>query len=382
MASKTPKRIGRYKILGELGRGAMGVVYKAEDPALDRVVALKTISLAEAEGRKDYEKRFMLEAKAAGKLTHPNIVTIFDFGEADDLAYMAMELLEGTELRTRMRQGTIPGAEAVDIALQVAEGLAFAHEHGIVHRDIKPGNIMLLERGPVKIMDFGIARMRHADHKTSAGMVLGTPRYMSPEQIGGQPVDQRSDIFSLGVVLHEMLTGDSLFAGQNVDQIAHNVHYLEHQPPSRANPDVPQMLDFVVARALKKDPAVRYQDAYEMCADLRDALAEMKSRAPARKGDASERTQTLKLEAGGREGPLAPSASQIVADTRLPLSRQFGSAAALERLERPSRTDRKRLLLAPRPVGLVRRIWSDRLPRRLFAVAVVAGCLGALAAFA
>jgi serine/threonine-protein kinase len=382
MAAKTPKRIGRYKIVGELGRGAMGVVYKAEDPALDRVVALKTISLAEAEGRKDYEKRFMLEAKAAGKLTHPNIVTIFEFGEEGDLAYMAMELLEGTELRARMRQGTIAAAEAVDIALQVAEGLAFAHEHGIVHRDIKPGNIMLLERGPVKIMDFGIARMRHADHKTSTGMVLGTPRYMSPEQISGQPVDQRSDIFSLGVVLHEMLTGGSLFAGHDVEQIAHNVHYLEHAPPSRTNPDVPQMLDFVVARALKKDPAVRYQDAYEMCADLRDALAELKGRAPARRRDESERTQTLTLEAAAKEMPLAPAASQIVADTRLPLSRQFDSSAALERLERPSRNDRKRLYGAPRPVGLARRIWRDRLPRRLFAAVVIAACLGALAAFA
>jgi serine/threonine-protein kinase len=382
MAAKTPKRIGRYKILGELGRGAMGVVYKAEDPALDRVVALKTISLAEAEGRKDYEKRFMLEAKAAGKLTHPNIVTIFEFGEEDDLAYMAMELLEGTELRERMRANALPASEAVDIALQVAEGLAFAHEHGIVHRDVKPGNIMLLERGPVKIMDFGIARMRHADHKTSAGMVLGTPRYMSPEQISGQPVDQRSDIFSLGVVLHEMLTGGSLFAGRDVDQIAHNVTYVEHAPPSRSNPGVPQMLDFVVARALKKDPAVRYQDAYEMCADLRDALAEMKGRAPARGADEAERTQTLKMEAGAKEAPLAPAASQIVADTRLPLSRQFDSVAALERLERPWRNDRKRLAHAPPPVGLLRRIWRDRLPRRLFAVAVVAGCLGALAAFA
>ena len=380
MAAKIPKRIGRYKILGELGRGAMGIVYKAEDPALDRVVALKTISLAEAEGRKDYEKRFMLEAKAAGKLTHPNIVTIFDFGEEEDLAYMAMELLEGTELRARMRSGAIPAAEAVDIALQVAEGLAFAHEHGIVHRDVKPGNIMLLERGPVKIMDFGIARMRHADHKTSAGMVLGTPRYMSPEQISGLPVDQRSDIFSLGVVLHEMLTGGSLFAGRDVDQIAHNVTYVEHAPPSRGNPDVPQMLDFVVARALKKDPAVRYQDAYEMCADLRDALAELKGRAPARRSDETERTQTLKLEAGAKEAPLAPSASQIVADTRLPLSRQFDSAAALERLEKPSRNDRKRLAQAPRPVGLLRRVWRDSLPRRLFVVVVIAGCLGALAA--
>jgi serine/threonine-protein kinase len=160
------------------------------------------------------------------------------------------------------------------------------------------------------------------------------------------------------------------------------VNYLEHAPPSRSNPDVPQMLDFVVARALKKDPAVRYQDAYEMCADLRDALAEMKSRAKPRKRDESERTQTLKLEAGAREGPLAPAASQIVADTRLPLSRQFDSTAALERLDKPSRNDHKRLARAPRPVGLLKRIWGDRLPRRLFAAAVVAACLGALAAFA
>jgi serine/threonine-protein kinase len=179
-----------------------------------------------------------------------------------------------------------------------------------------------------------------------------------------------------------MLTGGSLFAGRDVEQIAHNVHYVEHAPPSRANPDVPQMLDFVVARALKKDPAVRYQDAYEMCADLRDALAEMKGRAPARKGDESERTQTIRLEAGAKEGPLAPSASQIVADTRLPLSRLFDSAAALERLERPTRGDRKRILQPPRPVGLLRRVLRDRLPRRLVAAALVAGCLGVLAVLA
>ena len=200
MAKKRKEnQIGRYKILGELGRGAMGVVYKAEDPSLDRIVALKTIRLGdEVEGRKEYERRFLQEAKAAGKLTHPSIVTIFDFGEEEDLAYMAMELLEGSDLRSRMRAGSIPAIEAVEIALQVADGLGFAHETGVVHRDVKPGNIMLLERGAVKIMDFGIARMRHADHKTSTGMVLGTPRYMSPEQIGGQPVDQRSDVFSLG----------------------------------------------------------------------------------------------------------------------------------------------------------------------------------------
>jgi len=258
VAKKKENRIGRYKILDELGHGAMGVVYRAEDPSLDRVVALKTIQLGYAdEDRKAYEKRFMLEAKAAGKLTHPNIVTIFDYGEEEDIAYMAMELLEGQDLRSRMRQGELPPMEAVEIALQVADGLGFAHEFGVVHRDVKPGNIMLLERGAVKIMDFGIARMRFAEHKTSTGMVLGTPRYMSPEQIGGEPVDERSDIFSLGTVLYEMLTQTTLFAGQDVNQIAHSVAHTEPTPPSRVHPGLPQMLDFIVARALKKVPSVR-----------------------------------------------------------------------------------------------------------------------------
>jgi eukaryotic-like serine/threonine-protein kinase len=376
MAKKKDKenRIGRYRILGELGRGAMGVVYEAEDPALDRVVALKTISLAETEERRAYEKRFMLEAKAAGKLTHPNIVTIFDYGEEEDLAYMAMELLQGEDLRTRLRRGEIPPMEAVEIALQVADGLGFAHEHGVVHRDVKPGNIMLLERGAVKIMDFGIARMRFADHKTSTGMVLGTPRYMSPEQIGGQPVDQRSDIFSLGTVLYEMLTQTSLFAGQDVSQIAHNVANAEPAPPSHAHPALPQILDFIVARALKKDPAVRYQDAYEMAADLRDALAEMRARlGTPRPASDAEKTQTLRLEAGAERLPVAPPASLIERDTRLPIARLVASDEGLERLAAP----RPRDSLAPRRVGFFRRIARDPLPRRLAVASLVAAIVGA-----
>ncbi|HEU4643930.1 MAG TPA: serine/threonine-protein kinase [Burkholderiales bacterium] len=372
MAKKKQNQIGRYRILGELGRGAMGVVYEAEDPSLDRVVALKTISLVDAEGRKEYEKRFMLEAKAAGKLTHPNIVTIYDYGEEEDIAYLAMELLQGQDLRTRIRQGAMPPMEAVEIALQVADGLGFAHEFGVVHRDVKPGNIMLLERGAVKIMDFGIARMRFSEHKTSTGMVLGTPRYMSPEQISGQPVDQRSDIFSLGTVLYEMLTQTSLFAGQDVNQIAHNVATTEPAPPSRAHPELPQMLDFIVARALKKDPSVRYQDAYEMAADLRDVLAEMRARTAKREPEPGEKTHTLKLDAGAARLPLAPAASAIARDTRLPLSRVFASDAGLERLAAPGKRDS----LAPRRVGLIRRIVQDPLPRRLFAVALVAALAG------
>jgi len=220
--------------------------------------------------------------------------------------------------------------------------------------------------------------MRHADHKTSTGMVLGTPRYMSPEQIGGQPVDQRSDIFSLGTVLYEMLTQTTLFAGQDVNQIAHNVANTEPAPPSRAHPGLPQMLDFIVARALKKDPSVRYQDAYEMAADLRDVLAEMRGRVPSRERDEREKTQTLRMEAGGEKLPLAPAANAIERETRLPLSRVFHSEVALERVE--TRAKRERFTQPPRRVGMFRRLVQDRAPRRLFAAAVLAACVGGLIA--
>ncbi len=370
------KRIGRYKILGELGRGAMGIVYKAQDPALDRVVALKTIILEEdSEGRSDFHKRFFLEAKAAGKLTHPHIVTTYDFGEEGDVAYMAMELLDGIDLRQRLDEGRLPILDAVDIARQVADGLGFAHERGVVHRDIKPANIMLLDRAQAKITDFGIARMRSADHKTSTGVVLGTPRYMSPEQVSGFPVDHRSDIFSLGAVLYEMLTGAPLFAGEGTPQIAHNVVNLEHVPPSRSNDEVKPMLDFVVARALKKDPDVRYQDAYEFASDLRTCFAELMARKPDTTG--GETTQTLDSTEGRRA--LAPAAGAIASDTRLPLSRRFDSAAALERLSGPRVS--ARLARAPRPAGLIRRLRKDAGPRLLFLAALFGAAAGGYIAF-
>jgi serine/threonine-protein kinase len=373
---KKQTHIGRYKILGELGRGAMGVVYRAQDPALDRVVALKTILLSDdVDNRKEYEKRFAIEARAVGKLNHPSIVTTFDFGEEGDLAYLAMELLEGTDLRTRMKEGALPTAEAIEIAVQVADGLGFAHERGIVHRDIKPGNIMLLERGGAKIMDFGIARMRSEDFKTSTGMVLGTPRFMSPEQIAGAPVDQRSDLFSLGVVLYEMLTGQMLFAGDDSPQIAHNVTLVEHEPPSRRNAEVSSLLDFVVARALKKDPSVRYQDAYELAADLRTCLAEVQGRT--RTETKRDTTKTVKLaKKGDKPLPTPPVAAAIAPTTRLSLSHQFDSKAAVRRLASPGYADRARLARMPRPVGLLRRIRSDAGPRLLF----ICTLLGAAAA--
>jgi serine/threonine-protein kinase len=383
VTAKKPAKIGRYKILGELGRGAMGIVYRAQDPALDRVVALKTIILSDdADGRKDYQKRFALEAKAAGKLTHPHIVTTYEFGEEGDLAYLAMELLEGTDLRERLKEGALPTAEAVDIALQVADGLGFAHEHGVVHRDIKPGNIMLLERGGAKIMDFGIARLRSDDFKTSTGFVMGTPRFMSPEQIAGSPVDQRSDIFSLGVVLYEMLTGAMLFAGEDSPQIAHNLNNLEHEPASRINPEVTSLLDFVVARALKKDPGVRYQDAYELAADLRTCLTELRASRPVDvKNGATEATKTVQLAMAADKAAAAPAAVAIAPTTRLPFSRQFDSSAAVQRLAAPGRRDRALLARAPRAVGIIRRLWNDAAPRLLFTSVLVAAAAGSYIAF-
>jgi serine/threonine-protein kinase len=253
-----------------------------------------------------------------------------------------------------------------------------------VHRDIKPGNIMLLKRGQAKLMDFGIARMRSADFKTSTGIVMGTPRFMSPEQITGSPVDHRSDIFSLGTVLYEMLTLSALFAGEDTPQIAHNLATLEHVPPSRVNPEVTSMLDFVVARALKKDPDLRYQDAYEFASDLRTCLAELRGKETAEK-DRTSRTRsskTAKLEPTTDKAPLAPAAVAIAPDTSLPVSHQFDCSAALQRLARPTKRDIRVLGKAPRPVGLLRRIAADAGPRMLFFTLLAAGGVGAYIAFA
>jgi len=384
MAKKKPPQFGRYKILEELGRGAMGVVYKAEDPALDRVVALKTIILSDdIDGRAEYQKRFLLEAKAAGRLNHPQIITVYDFGQQDELAYMAMEFLKGTELRERMKDGAIDVPEAVHIAELVAEGLGYAHERGVVHRDIKPSNIMLMPHDQVKIMDFGIARMRASDHKTSTGLVLGTPKYMSPEQVLGSPVDHRSDIFSLGVVLYEMLTRTKLFSGEETQQIFHSVVNFQPIPPSKVNPGVPPMLDFVLERALKKDPAVRYQDAFELAADLRSCMIELVDREAAaeKQKGTSQSTKTMKMEAEAKKGP-APAAEAIGTDTRLPVSLRFDCSAATHRLTELTRRDRAILARAPRPVGFWRRMRRDSGARWLFAVVIVSALAAAALAFA
>lgn len=264
-------RLGRYEVLGELGQGAMGIVYKARDPLIDRIVAIKTINLGLAlDEKEEYEGRFYQEAKAAGRLSHPNIVTIYDVGKNGDVAYIAMEFLEGRELRDIMNEDRLLSVDQVlDIAAQVAQGLDYAHEHDIVHRDVKPSNVMVVHDGHVKITDFGIARMASSAVRTQTGMVLGSPKYMSPEQVMGKAIDQRSDIFSLGVMLYEMLTGQAPFNGDNVNAIMYQTLNAIPATPDSINPEVPEMVNFIVAKALAKKLEDRYQNARDIAVDLR-----------------------------------------------------------------------------------------------------------------
>ncbi|MFN0318144.1 MAG: serine/threonine-protein kinase [Burkholderiales bacterium] len=270
-----PRQFGRYRLVKELGRGAMGVVHMAEDPALGRTVAIKTIALpSDPAERAEYEARFLQEARAAGSLNHPNIITIHDIGRENDSAYMALEFLEGIELSRLMSQRRLPLPMMLSIGAQIAEGLAFAHEAGIVHRDIKPANIMIVRGSQVKIMDFGIARMRKSDVKTQTGLMLGSPKYMSPEQVVGLSIDHRSDIFTLGVLLYEMASGVAPFAGADFVQLVYNVANTEPKPLNRVIPGLPDRLSAIVAKALAKDPLARYQDATQLAADLRQCAAE------------------------------------------------------------------------------------------------------------
>jgi serine/threonine protein kinase len=266
--------LGRYRILRELGRGAMGTVYLAEDETLQRQVAIKTLLLPDnARDSRELEARFRQEAKAAGALSHPNTITIYDFGREGNWLFIAMERLHGVELRELMEGGGLPLDGALDIAGQVAAGLSAAHERGVVHRDVKPGNVMVLPGGQAKIMDFGIARMKSSDVRTVTGTMLGSPKYMSPEQVGGHMVDQRSDIFSLGSLLYEMVTGQPAFRGENLGELLGAIMHGSPVPPTQVRPGLPASIELVITRAMQKNPRARYQDAAEMARDLAQCRA-------------------------------------------------------------------------------------------------------------
>jgi serine/threonine-protein kinase len=276
-------KLGRYVVQSELGRGAMGVVYKATDSILERTVAVKTVNMAlERDGADRYEARFYQEARAAGGLNHPNIVTVYDVGKSGEVVFMAMEFIEGPELRTLIVEGRpLPVSQALSIAAQVAEGLAYAHQHGVVHRDIKPANIMVPAEGPVKITDFGIARMRSSGDLTQTGMMLGSPKYMSPEQVIGKRADHRSDLFSLGVILYEMLTGSAPFNGENVTALMYQIVNFAPPAPSALNGAVPELADYIVAKMLAKTLEERYQSAQDVARDLRECERQIAASSPA-----------------------------------------------------------------------------------------------------
>jgi serine/threonine-protein kinase len=269
--------LGRYQVERELGKGAMGVVYLGRDPKIGRVVAIKTMALAqefEGEELDDARERFFREAETAGRLQHQNIVTIFDAGEEHDLAYIAMEFLKGKDLADFCKDGALlPVPRVLSIVARVAEALAYAHRQNVVHRDIKPANIMYeLDSDTVKVTDFGIARITDSS-KTKTGMVLGTPSFMSPEQIAGRKVDGRSDLYSLGVMLFQMLTGVLPFRGDSMAELMYKISNAEAPDVRAVRRDLPEQLAQVVARSLAKKSELRYQDGEQFAADLRAVLA-------------------------------------------------------------------------------------------------------------
>jgi serine/threonine-protein kinase len=276
--SLLPRTIGRYEIQGELGRGMMGIVYQALDPALGRTVALKTVNLAFAvpdpAERELFEKRFLVEARSAARLSHPGIIVVHDVGRDPDttILYIALEYLKGRTLAEMTAGGRpLPWREALRISARVAEALHHAHLNNVVHRDVKPANIMVLESGQPKIMDFGIAKLESGD-LTAAGQFFGSPRYMAPEQALAQAVDGRTDLFALGSVLYGLLTGRAAFDANEVPLILTQVLRHDPPPPSHALRDLPHDVDYIVGRALAKAPEHRYQIGRDLADDLEDVL--------------------------------------------------------------------------------------------------------------
>jgi serine/threonine protein kinase len=261
---------GRYEILDKLGEGAMGVVHRARDRTLGRTVALKMLS-TELTGEEELHRRFHREVQAIGRLSHPNIVTVYDMGESEGQLYMAMELLEGSDLRSMIeKQADVSLSERVRIMIEIGHGLGYAHSKDVVHRDVKPANILVTQAGPVKILDFGLARLGSGGTITRRGVILGTPDYMSPEQAMGKPVDNRSDIFSAGGVFYEFLTLEKPFKGKTLHSVLYQILSHEPTPILTLNPDLPARLAAIVYRMMQKAPDRRYPTMELVVRDLED----------------------------------------------------------------------------------------------------------------
>jgi eukaryotic-like serine/threonine-protein kinase len=272
--------LGRYEVLKELGKGAMGVVYLGKDPKINREVAIKTLRFEEefeADDMKAMKERFFREAESAGRLVHPNIVTIYDAGDDGDISYIAMELLSGNDLKDYTTKEKLrPVEETLETIAKVSDALDYAHTQNVVHRDIKPANIMRLKNGEIKVTDFGIARIT-SQSKTATGTVMGTPSYMSPEQLAGAKVDGRADLFSLGVTMYELLTGEKPFTGETVATLMFRIANAEHPRIETARADLPPGIAAIIDKALAKNPDQRYQRGSEMAKDLRAVIAKGKA---------------------------------------------------------------------------------------------------------
>src|SRR5689334_2827301 len=321
---ETMHQLGRYEIVAELGRGAMGAVFRARDPRIDRTVAIKTIAVP-AGAAKDFEhyrQRFFREAQAAGRLSHPGIVTIYDVGEdeAAHTPFIVMECVDGESLDRLVTaaSGTLPRASTLELVQHIAEALDYAHGQGIVHRDIKPANVMVTAAGQPKIADFGIAKLALAE-TTLPGQVVGTPAYMSPEQLNGKAVDGRSDLFSLGVIAYWLLTGIKPFDGDTLTEICVQVVTKDPTPPSQVAPGISQDHDYVLGRALAKDPALRYQRGSEFAADLEDLRAGNKPRSRAQQEKIQrvpQLDQTMRLHANPAAVAVAQASQAAAAKGR------------------------------------------------------------------
>jgi serine/threonine-protein kinase len=292
-----PKTIGRYEILELVGRGGMGVLYRARDAVLERDVALKMM-LLDFTMDQSARDRFQREARAVARLQHRNVVTIHELGEVENTPYIVMEFLSGRDLDAILKTGTtLTLAQKLDVVVQLCDGLGYAHEQGIVHRDVKPGNVRVLEDNTVKILDFGIAKFAQSSI-TQSGAIMGTPSYMAPEQIMGKPVDGRADLFSVGVLLYELLSGQKPFTGESPTTVVYQIMHVEPAPVNTTVPELPDSLHEIVSRALQKNPDERYSRASEMSSDLQ--MVKMMLDLPLKSGDDTGPPQTM--------GPLHASA--------------------------------------------------------------------------
>jgi serine/threonine-protein kinase len=362
-SESTPPTVGRYEIRREIGRGMMGVVYEAFDPALGRAIALKVIHLAfpvTPEESAAFEQRFLTEARIAGRLSHPGIVVVHDAGRDADTGtlFIAMEYLEGRTLSQSSPEPPLDWREVFRVGGRLADALHHAHAGGVIHRDIKPANIMVLASGDPKIMDFGIAKVETARMKlTATGQSFGTPLYMSPEQALGQEVDPRTDLFSLGAILYWLLTGRLAFGAESMMAIIGKVLHKDPPPPSTLRPEVPRDADYVIARALAKAPADRYPSGGTMAEDIADVLAGHSPRHRADWSGARAPVMALNVPAGSASAPPEPPPAE---------AKTNGTA----RSSAPARPERTATLHERRPPP------PRRVPRALAAVVGVSLLLG------